>query len=222
MKRTAFGQLGHQFAPAFHRPFLRYFAPVEGEGGGGEGAGESGSGGAEFKPPASQEELNRIIADRVSRAERNAREDERRKLSSAAKPEGDKGGKPADEKPVGLSQEDVDKRIEEARAADRLELALERVSDHLDKALEGRTFSASKLFSLDRKQFVNDDGKTVNADSLKAWVEKNSTAAEAPISGRRQIPGQGQRDANATGGSVQAGRDLYDEKHTKKTTSGKD
>ncbi len=25
MKRNAFGQLGAQFAPAYHRPFLRYF-----------------------------------------------------------------------------------------------------------------------------------------------------------------------------------------------------
>lgn len=221
MKRNAFGQLGYQFAPAFHRPFLRYFAPVEGEGGGGEGPGESG-GGSEFKPPASQEEFNRIIADRVSRAERSAREDERRKITEAAKPEGQGEPKPkGDEKPTGVSETDVDKRINDALAAERLELALERVNDGLDKALEGRTYAASKLFALDRKQFVKEDGKTVDTDALSTWVKDNSTAVETPDPRRRPIPGQGTRDASATGGSVQAGRDLYDEKHSK-NKSGKD
>lgn len=218
MKRNAFGQI--VAATAATRPFLRYFAPTEGEGSGGGDGGGNGSG-SEFTPPASQEELNRIIADRVARAERSAREDERRKIADAAKPAGD--GKPKDDdKPQGVSENDVDKRIADALAAKDLELAIERVSDQLDKALEGRTFSASKLFSLDRKQFVNDDGKSVNADKLRDWVKDNSTEVETPEPRRRQIPGQGTRDANATGGSVQAGRDLYDDKHSKKTTSGKD
>jgi hypothetical protein len=216
MKRNAFGQLGSQFAPAFHRPFLRYFAPVEGEGGG-----------KDFKAPESQEELDRIVTERATRAERKAREEERAKFPDYESLKADaekfraanapKPGEKTDEKPV--SEDDVDKRINDALAAERLELALERVNDGLDKALEGRTYAASKLFALDRKQFVKEDGKTVDTDALKDWVEKNSTAVETPDPKRRRgIPGQGDRDGNATGGSVQAGRDLYDEKHTKKST----
>lgn len=221
MKRNAFGQLGTGCAATYHRPFLRYFAPVDGEGGGGNGGeGEgAGSGDSEFKPPASQEELDRIIADRVARASRSAREDERRKIASAAKPEGQSGDGAAktDDKPnSGVSPDDVDKRINDALAAERLELALERVNDGLDKALEGRTYAASKLFNLDRKQFVKEDGKTVDTAALTKWVEDNSKAAEQSDSKRRApLRGQGERDGNATGGSVQSGRDLYESEHKK-------
>ncbi len=61
-----------------------------------------------------------------------------------------------------MTETDVDKRITDALKAERLELALERVNDGLDKALDGRAYSASKLFTLDRKQFVKEDGKTVD------------------------------------------------------------
>jgi hypothetical protein len=207
MKRNAFGQL---MLP----PNVR--TVVEGVDGGGNDGGDGGNGGSEFKPPASQEELDRIIAQRVSRAERNAREDERRKLTP--KPEDDK---PKDEKPkdapAGVSETDVDKRIQEALAAQAKELAVERVSDRIDKALEGRSFSASKLFNLDRSKFVKEDGKTVDAEAIKEWVEKNSTEVAAP---NRRLRAQGERDSNVTGGSVQSGRDLYDSTHKKK--SGKD
>jgi|GEM_PF-2677855 hypothetical protein len=221
MKRNAFGQLGCSFAPAYHRPFLRYF---DGENGAGGGAAK------EFKAPESQEELDRIVSERARRAEQKAREEERAKFpdydalkSDAEKFRAANAPKPKDNdgKTTPLSQEDVDKRIEEARAADRLELALERVGDQLDKALEGRTVSASKLFALDRKTLVSQDGKNVDTEALKQWVEANSTAVETTEPRRRPIPGQGNRDTNATGGSVQSGRDLYDEKHSK-NKSGKD
>ena len=212
MKRNAFGQL-------ILSPHLVSFnddAGAGGDGGEGDGAGNGGDG---FKPPATQEELDRIIAQRVSRAERNAREDERRKLADA-KPKGDDGGDKAkpDDKPAGLSDDDVDKRISEALAAERLTLALERVNDGLDKALEGRTYAASKLFNLDREQFVKDDGKTVDTEKLQKWVRENSTEVEGDAKRRRGPRGQGERDSNATGGSVSAGRDLYDENHTKKSS----
>lgn len=220
MKRNAFGQLGATFAPTYHRPFLRYFDGENGAGGG--GGNDNGSNGSEFTPIGSQDELNRIIADRVARADRTAREDERRKIADAAKPEpkGDDANK-SDAKAQGVTETDVDQRINDALAAERLELALERVNDGLDKALEGRTYPASKLFTLDRKQFVKEDGKTVDQDALAQWVKDNSTVIESAEPRRRSIPGQGTRDTNATGGSVQAGRDLYDEKHSK-NKSGKD
>jgi len=217
MKRNAFGQL---FGAA--HPGLR-FAGDGGDGGGGDDKPK------EFTPPKSQEEFDRIISDRAARAERQAREDERKKFAdydtykadaekfraaeAAAKPK-------EDDKPTpGVSEGDVDKRINDALAAERLELALERVNDQLDKALEGRTFAASLLLSLDRKQFVK-DGKAADTQAIKDWVKDNSKEIEQPDPKRRPIPGQGDRDANATGGSVQAGRDRFNDQN--KTKSRKD
>lgn len=206
--RNTFGQI-------ITLPHIRFFADqVEGGGEGGTG----GDGGNAFTPPASQEELDRIISTRVARAERNAREDERRKLSAAQgnDSKSDNDGK-AGETPAGVSGDDVDKRIQDALADERRALAMERISDRLDKALENRTVPASKLLTLDRAQFVKDDGKTVDDAAIADWVEKNSTEREAPS---RRLRAQGQRGDSATGGSVSAGRDRYDEIHNKK--SGKD
>ncbi|WP_345750103.1 hypothetical protein [Microbacterium rhizophilus] len=206
MKRNAFGQL---MPASLHiRSFFSDDGAGAGGGDGGEGKGGDGdNAGSEFKPPASQEEFDRIVRERVARAERNAREDERKKLTAEQQKPEDKGGKKDDDgKPSGVTETDVDKRIADALAAKDKELAIERVSDRLDKALEGRVVSASKLFSLDRAQFVKDDGKTVDDAALAAWVKDNS--AEAPKADRR-LRGQGERDVSASGGSVQSGRDLF-------------
>lgn len=206
MKRNAFGQI-------VRSPLIRMVGDdVEG-------------GGKEFTPPASQEELDKLINGAVARThkqyepikEKATKWDTHEAESKSTPQPNDAPG----EKPTGLSQEEVDKRINDARAADRLELALERVNDSLDKALDGRSYAASQLFNLDRTQFVMEDGKTVNMDELRAWVEKNSTEGDSGAgNSRRVLRGQGERDSNATGGSVQTGRDLYDEIHKKK--SGKD
>lgn len=207
MKRNAFGQL----VPV--NPRLRFFAPAEGEGGGE---------GSEFKAPESQEALDKLINAAVARTHKQYEplKEKATKWDDHEANSGKNDKKPAektDDRPAGVSEDDVDKRIQEALAAKDKELAVERVSDRLDKALEGRAFSASKLFSLDRSQFVKEDGKTVDADAIKEWVEKNSTELAAP---NRRLRAQGERDSNVTGGSVQSGRDLYVSTHKKK--SGKD
>lgn len=215
MKRNAFGQL---IPNSLH---LRFLAPGDDEGKGGD------AGGSDFTPPATQEDLDRIV--------NTARVRERKKFDGyddfkekAAKWDAHEASKPepkpadkSDEKPAGLSQDDVQKRIDDARAADRLELALDRVNDALDKALDGRTFAASLLITLDRKQFVAEDGKSVDAAALADWVKEHTTEVEKPEpERRRRLPGQGERGSSATGGSVSAGRDLYDDNHKK--PSGKD
>lgn len=207
MKRNAFGQL-------VSSPMIRMFADqVEGGGSGDDGD----KGGKDFTPPASQEELDRIINKAVGRTHKQyeavKEKAEKWDAFDASRTAGDKGG----EQTSGVSESDVDKRISDALAAKDKELALERVSDRLDKALEGRTVSASKLFALDRSQFVK-DGKTVDADALSDWVEKNSTAVE--VSPNRRLRAQGERGSDVNGGSAQAGRDLYASTHKK--SSGKD
>jgi len=180
-----------------------------------------------FTPPASQEELDKIINgatakvhkryegfDEIkSKAERA--ETLEAELAEFKKPKGN----PKDGEPSGISADDVDKRINDAiektRKEEREALALDRATDALDKALTGRTFEPSKLLTLDRKSFVKDGA--VDADAVKDWVEKNSTDGPKPRSFDR---GQGNRDASANGTSVQAGRDLYDQRHnSKKSTS---
>ncbi len=214
MKRNAFGQLGYGFAPTYHRPFLRYFAPDAGEGQGGTGGGDGGNGdggqgggeGGNGDRTFTQEEVDRIVADRLARANRP-------KPGEQPKPKDDP--KSGEEKPSGVSETDIDQRIQDALTAERKELALERVADQLDKALEGRTYAASKLFALDRSQFISEDGKSVNSEKLKTWVKENTEEGAAPS---RRLRAQGERDGSSAGGSVQAGRDMYDEAHTKKSS----
>ncbi|QMU97837.1 hypothetical protein FVO59_11945 [Microbacterium esteraromaticum] len=63
--------LGAGFAPSWHRPHFRYFAPVEGEGAGGEGngAGDGKPGEGKLFTPEQQAEVNRIVQERVQRVE---------------------------------------------------------------------------------------------------------------------------------------------------------
>lgn len=211
MKRNAFGQL-----LGFAMPSLCLAG--DGDGGGGDG----GDGGGDFKPPQSQEELDKILNSAVARThkqyeplkEKATKWDEHQAEANKPKPKDD------DKPTPGVSEGDVDKRINDALAAERLELALERVNDQLDKALEGRTFAASLLLTLDRKQFVK-DGKAADTEAIRDWVKDNSKEIEKVDPKRRQIPGQGDRDSNASGGSVSAGRDLYNDTHKKKSP-GKD
>lgn len=215
MRRNAFGQL-------ISSPHLRFF--FDGENGAGGGGGDNS-----FKAPESQEALDKIIEDRVARAKKPyegfddikakaAKWDEHESKSSKNEtPKPAAGGNATDNQNAALSEEDVEKRIQEridAREKEKdLELAVERVNDALDKALEGRNLPPSKLFALDRKTLVK-DGKHVDQAAVKDWVEKNST--EGPKDTRRRIPGQGERSSSSTAGGTQTGRDLYEQTHKKR------
>lgn len=206
MKRNAFGQL---FGAAHPGLLL---------------SGDGGDGGGEFKAPQSQEELDKILNAAVARThkqyeplkEKATKWDEHEAEANKPKPKPKDTPKPKDDESAasGVSEDDVDERINTALAARDLELGLERVNDHLDKALEGRTFAASTVLGLDRKQFVK-DGKFADTEAIKDWVKENSKEIEQPEQRRRQIPGQGDRDSSATGGSVQSGRDIYNDQKPK-------
>src|SRR5690606_37820571 len=150
---------------------------------------------------------DKIVADRVARAKKAAE----KSAEKADEKSGDKDSGKGDE-PRSLTQADVDKAIADALAAKDKELAVERAGDALDKALEGRVYSASTVRKLDLEQFVNEDGKTVDTKKLNEWVEKNTTEGEKP---RRRDPSQGGGSATSTGGSVSAGRDLFDNEKNK-------
>lgn len=177
-----------------------------------------------FTAPASQEELDKLINKATAKvherykgfddikAKAEKADDLESELATLRKPEPKPKG---DDIPTGLAPEEVDKRINDAiektRAEDRAELALERATDALDKALTGRTFEPGKVLTLDRTKFVKDGA--VDAEAIKEWVEANSTEAPKPRTFDR---GQGERDGSASGGSVQAGRDAYKPRSQKK------
>lgn len=196
---------------------IRFFAPTDDEGAGGgsgsdddksdkkdddKGGGDKSSSG-DGEKTFTQAELDKIVADRVARAKKSA--------EKSSEKQDDKGGSEGD-KPKVLTQADVDAAIAAALAGKDKELAVERAGDALDKALEGRVYSASAVRKLDLEQFVNEDGKTVDTKKLNEWVEKNTTEGEKP---RRRDPSQGGGSATSTGGSVSAGRELFDNEKNK-------
>lgn len=210
------GTLGAQFAPTFHRPFLRY---VEGEqGGGDDGATDENA----PKFPA-----NTPVKDMTPEQQAAYHLHQSRKHENRAKAFGEW----TPEKINALVQErdqlktsgqsDADKAIEAAREEGRAEVRSQLVrvnaTHALEKALTGRVPEASALLGLDVTKFIV-NGQVDDA-AVKAWVEDHSE--EAPKGQQKKNPdfGQGNRgDAGGSGKSVAAGRDLYAERHKKPTT----
>lgn len=196
MHRNAFGQL-------VRAPYLRFFAPEEENGGGG------------YKAPESQEALDKLIQDRVARAEKKAEEKVTSQFADYAEikakaeklAEIENGKKTPDEQLDArlTAAEQRAQKAEEDAAKIRDELVGERVQSTFKSAMTGRALNTDALFAFNPKSFVKDG--SVDAESIKEWVETNSTEVKP---GQQKVPGQGDRDASANGGSVQSGRDLYD------------
>lgn len=172
-------------------------------GGDGSGAGDDkDKGGDGFTPIASQEDLNKIIEGRLARerattADRYKDYDDLKAKAAKADEDADKSRTP--------DQKAVDAAREEGRAEVRSVLANERVKHAFDAALKGRALDAAALLDFDRTKFIKDDG--ADSEAITKWVTDNSTEVKT---GNGRDPGQGGRDSGATGGSVQAGRDLFD------------
>lgn len=179
----------------------------------------------EFVGPKSQTELDTLINKATAKVHKKyeghddlvtkaARVDELEAENATLRSKEPKPKKDDETKPEGLAPEEIDKRIKDAvdkgRAEERAELALERATDALDKALANRAFEPSKILGLDRTQFVKDGA--VDHDAIKAWVKENSTEAPKP---RPFDRGQGTRNGSETG-TVQAGRDAYKPRNSKK------
>lgn len=185
--------LGPQFAPAFHRPFLRY---VEGEPGGGDG-------GQQSKEPAFPADTP--VKEMTPEQQAAYWQDKARKHEDRVKKYGDvtpeklaELQKERDElRTKGLTADEkaVEAAKEAGRTEIRQELAKERIRNALEKALTGRVPDASALLDLDRSTLVKSDG-TVDTDALKAWVEANSAAA-GPGEKQKKNPdlGAGRRSA---------------------------
>jgi len=220
--------LGPQFAPAFHRPFLRY---LEGE----QGGGDNGNDGGEQRTDKSPDSNSPLFPANTAREDMTPDQQiaydrwKGRKWEERAKAFGDwtpdkikaLEKERDDLRNRGLS--DADKALEDAREEGRNEvrtvLNRERAKSALDKALVGRVPNASALLDLDITKFVVNGN--VDTDAVKAWVEDHSE--ESAGGGKRPNPdtGQGRRGSGnqETAKTVSAGRDLFAERHKKKTTT---
>lgn len=203
MKRNAFGQ------PILH-PLIR-----TADDGGGSGGGD----GKQYTPPSTQEELDKLITSRVSRATAKYSDYDDLKTKAAQWDAHDSDAKAK----AAAAQTDEQKRDERLTAAEqraqaaednanrlRQELLGERVQAAFKSASAGRSLTPDAVFAFDAKSFVKDG--TVDAAAIKDWVEKNSTETDKPAPNRR-MRGQGERSEASSGGSVQAGRDRFTELH---------
>lgn len=210
--------LGTQFAPAFHRPFLRY---IEGEQGGGDGENVGGDQQPAF--PA-----NTPVKDMTPEQQAAYWQDKARKHENRVKAFGDL----TPEKIRALEQErdqlrskgqtDSDKEKEalreEGRSEIRAELNRERATNALQKALTGRVPEASALLGLDVTKFIVNGN--VDADAVKAWVEDHSTEATGQQQKKNPDLGGGNRgNGGGAGKGVSVGRDLFADRHKKATSN---
>lgn len=170
------------------------------KGGGGDGKGGDGK---SYTPPESQEEFDRIIAQRLQRERANFADYDDLKKKAADLDKLREEQKTADEKALDAAKE-------EGRNEVRSLLAAERVSNALAKALNGRVPDAAALLDLDRSQFIKDGGADV--EKITAWVEANSTEQEKPA--KKGDPGQGRQDDG--NGSISAGQSEYEKRHPRK------
>lgn len=173
------------------------FAVAEGDDG--TGAGDASDKGG-YTPPASQADLDRIIQERVSRAEKKYEgfDDFKAKAEKFDQFASDDGATP---------EQIAEAAREEGRSEIRAQLAEERVNNALKSALAGRALDPSVLvLGFDKKQFIKDG--SADTDAITRWVTANSAEVKP---GKAADPSQGGRDASATGGSVSAGRDLFDQ-----------
>lgn len=117
-------------------------------------------------------------------------------------------------KSLSAEEQQIEKAKEEGRAEVRSILAIERVTNSLERALTGRIPDASALLALDRSKFV--DGDKANDAAIKEWVEANSTEG---TTGRKTVDlGQGKRGNATAEKGVDAGRSLFESTRSKKTT----
>jgi hypothetical protein len=170
---------------------IRYMVPPEGEGAGGDGEGSS------YIPPATQDDLNRIISVRLERErQRFADYDDLR----AAKTE--------------LDQIKASQQTEAERAAQALKDAESRANETVT-ALTAAQAKALRLEIAVEKGISKDDFVLLTA-STQEDLEKQADAILKLRKGSAKDDGQGRRDGSPSGGSLDAGRERYERKHGKK------
>ena len=168
---------------------------------GGDGAGAGG----EYTPPATQADLDRIITDRLARA--------------TAKFEGFDDFKAKAEKFDAIKDTPVADAAAQARIAEfesRVTAAEQRATEAAQTASETAIENARLAVASD-KGITKDQLPLLTATTREA-LEVQADAILKLSSGSGRVPGQGGRDSTAVGGSVAAGRELFDSSRKKSTS----
>lgn len=184
-------------------------------GGSGGGAGDDGKGGKDYTPPATQEDLNRIIGERVAR--------ERAKFADYddLKKKADAHDKALDE-----ARTEQEKAVEAARK-DGETAALEKANTRLVSA-EARAIAAEekflnpsaavKLLELGEVK-VGDDG-SVDADAIRAKL-KDLADSDPYLIGEKPKPKPDKSQGGGDGEdkpSVARGREMFESRKGKKAS----
>lgn len=193
---------------------MRFITDPPAEGGAGNDPGGEGAGSA-FEPPKSQADLDAILARKVAEAvepfadyQSLKAEVEQLRARPKVEPQGDgEGGEEPD--PVNTADAERAQKAETELANLKRELTTERVKAAFQQAATGRTLKPDALFNFDATKFVDENG-AVNQDEVTKWVEEHSSRR-----GLSQIPGQG-APGNSNSGSLDAGRELYEQIHKKR------
>lgn len=179
---------------------------------------EKDKGGDEFTPPASQDELNRIIGERLARERAKFADYEDLKRKAAEH-----------DKAVEAARTEQEKAVEAAKNEGRTE-ALSVANTRL-VAAEARALAAEAKFrnpalavrAVDLSGVtVNDDG-AVDADAIKAKLKELSDAEPYLIDDKRGGPRPDPSQGGGKGGSSGSLKDLggsalYDRLHPKKVS----
>ena len=181
---------------------IRFAVDPNEAGGGGAG------GGSEYTPPATQEELDRIIGDRLGRErdkfkDYDALKDKATKWDAAQTNGGGAGSGQTD---------DVTQRL--SQFEDRVTAAEKTATETQDELNTTKVQLLRSEVALDKG--IGKDDLILLTATTKDDLEKQADRIVKLNSGSGKIPGQGGGGGAGTG-TVAAGRELFDNKH-KKTT----
>jgi hypothetical protein len=180
---------------------IRFVVDPNEAGGGGAG------GGSEYTPPATQEELDRIIGDRLGR-ERDKFKDYDAIKDKASKYDAAQAGGGA-----GSGQnDDVTQRL---TSFEERVTAAEKTTTETQNELEATRVRLVRSEVAIDKGIAKDDLILLTA-TTKEDLEKQADRIVKLNAGSGKIPGQGAGGGSGSG-TVAAGRELFDSKH-KKTT----
>jgi hypothetical protein len=171
------------------------------------GTGDEGANNA-YTPPATQEELDRIIGDRLGRErdkfkDYDALKDKATKYDAAQTNGGAGSGQ----------NDDVTQRL---TAFEERVTAAEKTATDTQNELETTRVELLRSQVAIDKGIAKDDLILLTA-TTKDDLDKQADRIVKLNSGSGKIPGQG-AGGGASGGTVSAGRDLFDSKHKKTTT----
>lgn len=197
----------HLFGPRANNRLAMMGIRFANEGGDGSGAG-SNTGTDNYTPPQSQADLDRIISERLGRERAAAQE--RFKDFDTFKSKAEQFDQI---KASGNTNQDPALAARLAEFETRV-TAAETTATALKEDLTGTKLELARKDVLLDKGLAKDDLVLLTGttkEELEAAADRVLALKNATSSGR--VPGQGQRDSTVTtGGSVDAGRDLFDKR----------